>query len=349
MDDSSADEAASIQTDPYVSDGAAKIIKNIEKKEANIVYLEDEEIIEDGSERDQFMTDFDIMRARKKAESVRRRKRNHNEASDENEDLVVELLLEMQQSATQDRLLNLDGKPATKKIAILHKVMHQLIKKDLQPTLLNHNVLHVLAEWITPLPNKALPCLQIRESVLKLLADFPTIDKFHLKQSGIGKAVMYLYKHPKETKANRKRANALIAEWFRSVFNISTDFSGMSREERRQRDLQQFPKQNKPSTPPDVVTSTSVVLPDIWMFETNKKTIRPGDKGWINRARVPLPSDKVYIVRPKSKIEVNLNSVAKKQPNRYEIYLKKFYDNKRKNSTRPPVPLSIGGAKFCDY
>lgn len=36
---------------------------------------------------------------------------------------------------------------------------------------------------------------------------------------------------------------------------------------------------------------------------------KPGDKGWIGRARVPLPSHKDYINRPESKVEYEVNRV----------------------------------------
>lgn len=131
----------------------------------------------------------------------------------------------------------------------------QLKKIDLREALLDSGILSVITDWLTRLPDGSLPHLQIREKLLKFLIDvcclkllvlfyillslqFNIDDIERIKASGVGKAVMYLFKHPKETRDNKKIASKLISHWSKPIFNLDTDFHSMSREEREQRDFE---------------------------------------------------------------------------------------------------------------
>lgn len=112
------------------------------------------------------------------------------------------------------------------------------LRQDLKETFIDSGVMSAIKEWISPLPDKSLPALRIREELLRILQEvsavdvsvclrflgglrvsprgsslqLPSVSQETLKHSGIGRSVMFLYKHPKESRANKDLALKLISE-----------------------------------------------------------------------------------------------------------------------------------------
>jgi len=284
--------------------------------------------------RGRLMSDFDMMMEKKRSEQRKKRKKKDIDLINDNDDAIARLIADMRVAAREDRDLNEARAPAIKKIAMMPNVMAQLRKADLQMAFVEANVLSVMTDWLAPMPDKSLPSLKIRQELLKLLLNLRIDDQSRLKESGIGKAVMYLYKHPKEHRSNKELAGKIVANWSRPIFNKSSDYKDFDREDRKRRDQTMGYVGGK---------NAKEVEP-----EESEEGLRPGDPGWVGRARVPMPSGRDYVKRPAWQTDADLSkSNRKKEMSKLDRHMRNFADGKRMAmSNRKAVDMSLEGRKM---
>uniref|UniRef100_A0A0K0DJA2 TFIIS N-terminal domain-containing protein n=1 Tax=Angiostrongylus cantonensis TaxID=6313 RepID=A0A0K0DJA2_ANGCA len=306
-----------------------------------------------------FEWDFDLMLREKKAERKRKRRRRDAGIDIINDDdgLIAHMVNAMKNAAKEDRYSNTERKPALKKRKMLHDVKMMLLRMDMLEAMIDGGMMSAVSEWLAPLPDKSLPALEIRTELLKILSGFGNLDQGVLKQSGLGRAVMLLYKHPRETKENKAMAAHIIREWSRPIFQLDTDFRSVSREERVQRDLEHMSSAKKkrlrfldiftrngelgPSDPP--AASATPLGPSDPSSEPTKTKGRE-----ITRARVPRPSTKDYVVRPKSNVEGEFKGERKgKAFARLDKTQREFLERTRRVKATRAVGVSLQGRNLA--
>ncbi|XP_062438281.1 protein IWS1 homolog isoform X2 [Rhea pennata] len=319
-----------------------------EKAETDMKETADESDSDDNIKRGKhmdFMSDFDMMLQRKKSMSgKRRRNRDGGTFISDADDVVSAMIVKMNEAAEEDRQLNTQKKPALKKLTLLPTVVMHLKKQDLKETFIDSGVMSAIKEWLSPLPDRSLPALKIREELLKILQELPSVSQETLKHSGIGRAVMYLYKHPKESRPNKDMAGKLINEWSRPIFGLTSNYKGMTREEREQRDLEQMPQRRRLSS-----SGGQTPRRDLEKVLTGEeKALRPGDPGFCARARVPMPSNKDYVVRPKWNVEMESSrpGTIKRGISRLEKHKRRFAEQKRLSKVHRAIKFSIEGNRM---
>jgi len=227
-------------------------------------------------------------------------------------------------------------------------------------------ILGAIAEWFAPLPDRSLPNVKIREELIGALQEFGEIGVDYLKSSGIGKAVMFSYKHPRETKSNKEKLEKLINHWSRPIFSLDANFKALSKEERQKRDEQHVKTVAKRRSSIERTDNDSMLADSLMSdkpskkskssksngeMDANPKALRPGDPGFVPRARVPIPSAKDYVVRPKSNVDslemgYNQSKKPKKTESRFDKHMKRMVDNKKHSKAGKAVSLSVEGRKM---
>ena len=97
----------------------------------------------------------------------------------------------------------------------------------------------------------------------------------------------------------------MISRWSRPIYGLNDNYQSMTREAREARDFELLPKAKKRRLK-EAADGRSDQKKD-----EEKVEIKPGRKGFINRARVPMPSNQDYVVRPKVRIIcLNINKLT---------------------------------------
>eukprot|EP00092_Neocalanus_flemingeri_P075200 GFUD01093123.1.p1 GENE.GFUD01093123.1~~GFUD01093123.1.p1 ORF type:complete len:247 (-),score=88.48 GFUD01093123.1:66-806(-) len=242
------------------------------------------------------------------------------------------MIADMRIAAKEDRDLNDQGKPATKKMGMFKTVMHNICKVELQMAFVEANLLSVMTDWLAPMPDKGLPHVMIRSEFMRLLHQLKIEDPTRLKESGIGKAVMYLYRHPRESKQNKELAGHIINDWARPIFHKEADFAHMTKEDRRDK---------------DAAMAKRAVQRKKKVDDSEEQSFKPGDPGWVGRARVPMVDNQEYIRRPEWQTVVDISKgTKKKEITLLEKHKRKFAERKRMAKNNSMVKISIEGARM---
>jgi transcription factor SPN1 len=115
-------------------------------------------------------------------------------------------------------------------------------------------------------------------------SQLPGIDAEKLKASGIGRSVMLLMKHPKETPANRRLAEELVERWSRPIFQLAERYADQPEalEEMAKRPVSRLP-------------TTERELSSLDRFMQERR-----DKMLTYRARIPNRDPLDYVKPPRS-------------------------------------------------
>ncbi|KAJ3014967.1 UNVERIFIED_CONTAM: Transcription factor iws1, partial [Siphonaria sp. JEL0065] len=142
------------------------------------------------------------------------------------DEMIVNLVDKMKEAANADIEFNKLKQPAIAKIKLLPKVTAQLAKMNLAEQFLDNNILDGMKIWLEPLKDGSLPNLDVQMSMFNALSKFP-IRTEHLRESKIGRIVMFYTKCDRTTPSALKIANELLEKWMRPILGRTADYKKM--------------------------------------------------------------------------------------------------------------------------
>eukprot|EP00899_Mesostigma_viride_P014089 jgi/Mesvir1/22681/Mv14104-RA.1 len=273
------------------------------------------------------------------------RKKRKVEVSREDMEAEAEMLLQRMDMAVEDDVeANRRGEPALKKVMLLPEAVEMLQKKTYKEAFLSHDVLKVLRNWLEPMEDGSLPNIQIRAAILRILKDMnlDTLEERHkhaIRESGIGKVVMFLSRCDQETALNKKVARSIIEDWSRPIIGASTRYEDAApeeeTEERRSKKqvVRKAPEARSSGGPSDAADTGKGVDSELdaqGQLMSRKEAARL-------HARIPEMSRMDFKVRPRSMVEEKERKMSDKHAKMAKTIQKLRAPKKIERAIKPSI------------
>ncbi|CAN6674307.1 transcription factor Spn1p [Trichomonascus vanleenenianus] len=158
-----------------------------------------------------------------KGNKKRKKKLDGDDLEQMQDEKIQQLRNQMYAAAQADGESIRTGVPAVNKLQLLPEVRAVLQKQTLADSILDNNLLEAIRMWLEPLPDASLPAFEIQKELFAAIERLP-IKTIHLRESGLGKVVLF-YQRSKRPQLNIKRtADKLIGDWTRPIMGRSDNY-----------------------------------------------------------------------------------------------------------------------------
>ncbi|KAG5646947.1 hypothetical protein DXG03_001670 [Asterophora parasitica] len=170
--------------------------------------------------------DMQIEQILKPKKAARRGKKKANEEVLDSfaDHEVARLREQMNAAAEDDQRANVEKLPALSKLKLLPDAMETLQKASLAQSMIDNNLLEAVRRWLEPLPDRSLPALNIQREFFTILRKMEFIDSAVLKESGLGKVVLFYTKCKRVTPEISRVARELVSTWSRPIIKRSASY-----------------------------------------------------------------------------------------------------------------------------
>ncbi|KAK6534295.1 Transcription factor iws1 [Arthrobotrys megalospora] len=210
------------------------------------------------------------------------RKRKQEGDSTHWDDLLADLTARMTSAVKHDIEDKEAGRPATRKLTMLHEVVAAFRSKDMRMNM-DGEILKALRFWLEPLPDRSLPAYDIQRDLFQILVEMPDIKYDELRISGLGKLLNFYIRDARPQQHIRFTAQKLYENWSRPILEKSNNYRHRKIETM---ELDQSQKRARTKLS-DLKDKPDALAP-------------PQLKS--NRTRVPDATPQTYTIAPKSKL-----------------------------------------------